>query len=242
MMIIKCYVERAADQLLSSLLELEAMLEVNEVVVVVLADSSAEALCVSSEEDWPGRVPSVHTQSLFNLRRPATGVSGQVSLSDSEDESRLSPVRGERILSLLRFILCGNRRFAGEVGDANDEGDSVDTEIVLILRYEPSDRWNECEEDVHSPEDSDEVNELGSDMLSSDDIESIESEIVEPDSCDSISEWAKVNLEVVISSSRGVRNDTLFSAGNLGLATILRDSKRGIGLLARIELSTCELE
>jgi len=40
-----------ADQLLSSLLELEAMLEVNDVVVVVLADSSAEALCVSSEED-----------------------------------------------------------------------------------------------------------------------------------------------------------------------------------------------
>ena len=39
--------------------------------------------------------PNVQRQSRVRLRRPATGVSGHVSLSSSEDdESRLSPVRG----------------------------------------------------------------------------------------------------------------------------------------------------
>jgi len=40
--------------------------------------------------------PSVHTHSLLRFRRPATGVSGAESLSESvsEDESRFSPVRG----------------------------------------------------------------------------------------------------------------------------------------------------
>jgi hypothetical protein len=43
----------------------------------------------------PGSVPRVQRQSRVRFRRPATGVSGQVSLSSSEDdESRLSPVRG----------------------------------------------------------------------------------------------------------------------------------------------------
>jgi hypothetical protein len=43
----------------------------------------------------PGRVPRVQRQSRVRFRRPATGVSGQVSLSSSEeDESRLSPARG----------------------------------------------------------------------------------------------------------------------------------------------------
>lgn len=46
------------------------------------------------EVDWPeGNGPSVQTQFLLRFRRPATGVSGQESLSDS-DESRLSPIRG----------------------------------------------------------------------------------------------------------------------------------------------------
>lgn len=46
------------------------------------------------EADWSeGSGPSVQTQFLLRFRRPATGVSGQESLSDS-DESRLSPIRG----------------------------------------------------------------------------------------------------------------------------------------------------
>jgi len=81
---------------------LEAMLELNVVVVlVVLADSSVETLYESSiveswtEDGCPGNGAKVHTHSLRLFRRPATGVSGQASLSDSEDESRLSPVLGD---------------------------------------------------------------------------------------------------------------------------------------------------
>ena len=43
----------------------------------------------------PGTGPNVHFQSRVRFRRPATGVTGHVSLSSSEeDESRLSPTRG----------------------------------------------------------------------------------------------------------------------------------------------------
>ncbi|KAH4470469.1 hypothetical protein HBH90_072200 [Parastagonospora nodorum] len=50
---------------------------------------------------------SVHRQSRVLLRRPATGVSGQESLSSSEDEeSRLSPIRmGQSVLD------CGDLLF-----------------------------------------------------------------------------------------------------------------------------------
>lgn len=50
---------------------------------------------------------------------------------------------------------------------------------------------------------------------------------------DSRSELAQVYLTVVISSSNGVRKDTRFSAGNMGLEAILRGTIR---LLTRIEL------
>lgn len=51
------------------------------------------------------------------------------------------------------------------------------------------------------------------------------------------SEWASVYLTVVISSSRGVRKETRFSAGNMGLdEAILRESVGLAGLLVRIEV------
>jgi hypothetical protein len=50
---------------------------------------------------------------------------------------------------------------------------------------------------------------------------------------DSRSELAQVYLTVLISSSNGVRKDTRFSAGNMGLEAILRGTMR---LLERIEL------
>jgi hypothetical protein len=54
---------------------------------------------------------------------------------------------------------------------------------------------------------------------------------------DSRSECAMVYLVVMISSSSGVRKDTLFSAGNSGrVAVILRGSKRLAGLLVSMEL------
>jgi hypothetical protein len=66
--------------------------------------------------------------------------------------------------------------------------------------------------------------------------EMVESELVD----DCRSEWAKVNLVVLISSSSGVRNDTFFSAGNMGRAgAILRGIRWRAGLLVRIEVKLC---
>jgi hypothetical protein len=74
-----------ADQLLWSLALVEVVLKVEAVLV------EAEAL-LCDVANWLGSVPSVQTHSRLLFLRPATGVSGQASLSDSEDESRLSPV------------------------------------------------------------------------------------------------------------------------------------------------------
>lgn len=107
------------------------MLELNDADDdVVVVDSSVE-VCV---DDCSGSVPSVHTQSLFSFLRPATGVSGQVSLSDSDDESLLSPVCGDLIFSLLR-PRCGSRRFAGEGGERNGDVDSTETDKLFWLRF-----------------------------------------------------------------------------------------------------------
>jgi hypothetical protein len=62
----------------------------SSLIVTSLVDDTEDLL---SEE---GNGPSVQRQSLVRFRRPATGVSGQVSLSSSDDEeSRFSPVRGD---------------------------------------------------------------------------------------------------------------------------------------------------
>lgn len=131
-------------------------------------------------------MPKVQTQSLFNFLRPATGVSGQVSLSDSDEESRLSPVCGERTFNLLR-PLCGSRRFAGEDGDRSGDIESTERLLVLRLRYEPSVRCDECEDDESASEDPNEDNEAESGMLSSDEVEIVNSEAIEPEAGDSTS-------------------------------------------------------
>jgi hypothetical protein len=54
------------------------------------------------------------------------------------------------------------------------------------------------------------------------------------------SEWARVYLTVVISSSSGVRKDTRFSAGNMGReAAILRGIIDRAGLFASIDVRLC---
>lgn len=64
----------------------------------------------------------------------------------------------------------------------------------------------------------------------------VESRDVSVELDDSKSELAQVYLTVLISSSNGVRNDTRFSAGNIGLEVILRGTMR---LLTRMELRLC---
>lgn len=65
--------------------------------VVALASSAitsgdVSALSVGVIVLVPGSGPSVHVHSRTLFRRPATGVSGHLSLSDSsEEESRFSP-------------------------------------------------------------------------------------------------------------------------------------------------------
>jgi hypothetical protein len=73
--------------------------------------------------------------------------------------------------------------------------------------------------------------------------ESVDSLVVVDDMEDRVeleesrSEWAKVYLTFLISSSSGVRKDTRFSAGNIGrLEVILRDINDLAGLLERIEV------
>lgn len=57
---------------------------------------------------------------------------------------------------------------------------------------------------------------------------------------DSMSEWAKVYLTVVTSSSSGVRKETCLAAGNIGrVGPILRDIIDLAGLFARMEITLC---
>lgn len=152
--------------------------------------------------------PKVQRQSLLRLRLPATGVSGQESLSDSE-ESRLSPARGP----LGRGELSS---------DENAELDDAESD------------WREGEADT-SDADLDLIESRASDESDSDDAR-LESED-RVDCEDSRSECAMVYLMFVISSSNGVRKETRFSAGNSGRAgAILRGASDWTRLLERIDL------
>jgi hypothetical protein len=159
-----------------------------------------------------GRGPSVQRQSLVRFRRPATGVSGQESLSSSEEEeSRFSPVRGD----------LGRGELSAEDDVLMREswrGDMLVSERVLE-GFRLSDGCEvEASESVVDAVDAVDASE----------------ERVETD--DSMSEWARVYLVVVISSSSGVRNETRFSAGNMGRwEPILRGIIERAGLLERIE-------
>lgn len=158
----------------------------------------------------PGSGPRVHRQSRRLFRRPATGVSGHESLSDSE-ESRLSPARappgrGEFSSDRKRALIEG---LEGE--DVLSEGGVISMDAVA------SDAVSESEEEVE---------------------EEASEEMVEQD--DSMSECAMVYLTVLISSSSGVRKETLFSEGKNGRAeAILRVAIMGARLFRRMEVTLC---
>jgi hypothetical protein len=83
---------------------------------------------VTEDEDLSSD-PSVHFHSLLRFRRPATGVSGHESLSDSE-ESRFSPVRAPPTLGELSIDDCteGLDCSDGEDGDGDEEG--IDSDLA----------------------------------------------------------------------------------------------------------------
>ena len=76
-----------ADQLLWPLALVDIVLNDEFVLVEVEVGS----LPIAVDCDCPGKVGRVHTHSRLLFLRPATGVSGHASLSDSDDESLLSP-------------------------------------------------------------------------------------------------------------------------------------------------------
>jgi len=139
----------------------------------------------------------VHTHSRRRLRRPATGVSGQESLSESdEDESRFSPVRGKRkLLSSDEFDKVGELDCSEAGGEEED-----DDEVVSI----------------NAAEDADEEKMVVSDFSSKVEPVSMEEIVDDEEAEEAISECAMVYFVVVISSSKGARNDTRFVAGNMG--------------------------
>ena len=182
--------------------------------------------------------PNVHTHSLRLFRRPATGVSGQESLSDSDDEeSRFSPVLGARDLGDSSDVDSVGELDCSEGDEGIGDGDAAD-DVEL--------------DDAEIDKDKDKGE--GRDGLDSDDVELFAVKVNDGDSDDSddsteatedvkasISECAKVYLTVLISSSRGVRNDTFFVAGNIEReAVILRGCSDCAGLLVSIEGRLCE--
>lgn len=169
-----------------------------------------------SEEVDEGRGPKVQCQSRLRFRRPATGVSGHESLSESE-ESRLSPVRGTfgrgEVSSEAKAVVEGF-----SAGDVLVEAEGVESE-------------SESEALDVDEEEEESVLEVG--FASTEDR-------VEVEPLDSMSEWAKVNLTVLISSSSGVRKETFFSAGKRGRAeAIFRGMMSRAGLLDSMETRLC---
>lgn len=157
--------------------------------------------------------PNVQRHSRRRFRRPATGVSGQVSesLSDSEEEeSRFSPVRGERRPGEPSREENAEE-VEGSVGE-DREGDEDPFRSEAVERRERVDEESESDSE-------DEIAE--------------ERELVE----ESRSEWAMVYFTVLISSSSGVRKETRLVTENMGLAgAIFRGRRCRAGLLARTDL------
>lgn len=101
-------------------------------LIQLLSSSSLVASLVDEDDDLSEESdPSVHFHSLLRLRRPATGVSGHESLSDS-DESRFSPVRAPRgefsSDESAGEVDCSD----GEEGTLrdNDEVEAMDRDVV----------------------------------------------------------------------------------------------------------------
>lgn len=149
--------------------------------------------------------PRVHTHSRCFFLRPATGVSGHRSLSESSSsDARFSPVLGERAVR-----------------------DKRDTDFGLVLLSETAFAkalpFDEPEVESTSVEDDDgEDDEVEASVdTESDDISS--------------SEWATVYLVVWISSSKGARNETRFCGGNIGRLVVVDILTHGNGLLRRMD-------
>ena len=185
--------------------------------------------------------PNVHTHSLRLFRRPATGVSGQESLSDSDDEeSRFSPVLGARDLGDSSDVDSVGELDCSEGDEGIGDGDTAEDVELDDAEIDKGQDEGESKDGL----DSDDV-ELCAVKVNDDDSDdsdnSDDSTEATEDVKASISECAKVYLTVLISSSRGLRNDTFFVAGNIGReAVILRGCSDCAGLLVSIEGRLCE--
>lgn len=176
------------------------------------------SLCaVSSVDAWPiswlssppvGIGPRVHTHSRLRLRRPATGVSGHESLSLSDDESRLSPILGERILS-------SGRPGRKDKRTAEGGGENRDAWVNAVEGSDGAEGAAQ-ESSIDSCAERTSAIENVVVMVSSGDADLITAASIDTISSDSISECFQTCLVVLISSSSGLRNDTCFSVGKIG--------------------------
>ena len=165
-----------------------------------------------------GNGPRVQCQSRLRFRRPATGVSGHESLSES-DESLFSPVRGP----LGRGEDSREAKFEVDDDSTGDEATSGEDASAVEDGVE---RVREIDDDEEDPDFA------GAFVSTEDRVE------VEP--VDSMSECARVNFTVLISSSRGVRKETRFSAGKRGRAEVIfRGIICRIGPLDSMEARLC---
>ena len=147
----------------------------------------------------------------------------------------MSPTFGERNFSLDLPGRNDNRTADGggedNANSVNDEEDDCD------------DKSGEVEEVSSMVSEAEKVSPLASDMVTSEGADLVLSELVDSQPCDSMSECFHMYLVVRISSSNGLRNDTLFSTGKMGrlwLTDMLRRSEVGIGLFTRMEETECD--
>lgn len=158
-----------------------------------------------------------------------------------------------RCLTLTTRSPVSHRFLAGNLGDSSEVDSAGELDCSEgdegIGDGDPADdvELDDAEIDKDNDEgegkegsDSDNVEPLAVQVDDADKVDSDDS-TEETDGVEaSISECAKVYLTVLISSSRGVRNDTFLVAGNIGReAVILRGCSDCAGLLVSIEGRLC---
>lgn len=190
--------------------------------------------------DRPGECPAVvkldkQGESLDDVKgingsRESCFVSsrgdGRLNVSsgdDDEDEEELEREGGRSVIVEPVSSRCNCK----DCRDASYEEDEVRTEVDESPNKEdtsiPEEEW---------------VIEAGNCPAGSTSVERERLEMVVEELVESKSECARVYLSVLISSAKGLRNETRLEAGNSGRFAehdILRESMRGIGLLDNIE-------
>lgn len=161
---------------------------------IAVTSGDVSALSIGAMALTPGIGPSVHVHSRTLFRRPATGVSGHLSLSDSsEDESRFSPTWGPS-----SFVSDGCRRCLTRRGPSLGDDASFGATVAVLAFAASTSMFDDSDDNV-VVEPSDALDERS------------RSEDTSGSSCsNTMSMCATVYFVVWTSSVKGSRKDTLF--------------------------------